>query len=61
MPNTAKNFGIKICIKSLNLSGRNGKRKLYIRQDFFKRVFNKLSNDTEVYRLCTCGSPFIDV
>ena len=28
---------------------------------FFQRIFNKISNDIQIVRVCTCGSLVIDV
>ena len=40
---------------------KNRKSKLHIQPNFSERVFNKLSNDTQVNRLCTCDFPAINV
>ena len=45
---------IPICLKNSN-------SKRYHHQHGFERIFNKLFNDAQFDRLCTCGSPVIDV
>ena len=66
-------FNIINLLRSYNLLGgpqyqpifkqkclKNRKSKLEFWQNFFERIFNKLSNDTQVDRPCTCSSVVID-
>ena len=44
----------------INISKTVGVNNAFIR-NFLKRIFNKLSNDMQVDRLCSCDSRVIDV
>ena len=46
-------------LKQQHLQNSMGKR--YLHQQYFKYIFGKLSNDTQVVRLYTFCSPVIDV
>ena len=39
----------------------NSNSKRYNHQHSFGRIFNNVFNDTQFDKLCTCGSPVIDV
>ena len=39
----------------------NGETKHGLQKNFFKRQFDKLSNDIQVNKLCTCSPLVIDV
>lgn len=45
-----------IVITNGNSKQTNSNSKHYLQQSYLESVFNKLSNDTQVNRLCTCDS-----
>ena len=50
-----KNGESKHCLQ------KNGESKHCLQKNVFERVFDKLSNDMQVDRICTCGSLVTDV
>ena len=60
MYNIINPFGDNTDLPSdINISKTVGVNNAFIR-NFLKRIFNKLSNDMQVDRLCSCDSRVID-